>query len=63
MKCPCCKGEGGEYDAILWNGVGGGPYYPCEYCGGAGRVGLLAWLRWRLWDLGDRWRYTRHQHR
>jgi len=36
MKCLACNGEGGEYDAVLWYGLGGGPYYDCNYCKGEG---------------------------
>ena len=49
VKCPCCGGDGGEYDAILWDGPGGGPYYECCFCKGEGQVGLWKRLIW-LWD-------------
>ena len=53
MKCPACNGNGGEYDPILWNGVGGGPYYECPYCKGTGKVSLFKWLRWKYYIIKD----------
>ena len=48
MICPDCKGSGGEYDAVLWHGIGGGPYYECDYCHGKGKVSLGWWLHWYI---------------
>lgn len=47
MKCPCCNGEGGEQDIILYHGIGGGPWYECLWCKGNRRVGFFKWLFWR----------------
>jgi len=48
MKCPSCNGDGGEYERVLWKGIGGGPYYEDEYCNGTGRVGLKSYLWWHI---------------
>jgi hypothetical protein len=48
MNCPTCKGEGGDYEAVLWHGVGGGPYYECNYCTGSGVVSLAKFLYWHI---------------
>ncbi len=53
MKCPVCNGSGGEYDPILWNGVGGGPYYECTYCKGSGEISLFKWLLWKYYIIRD----------
>jgi DnaJ-class molecular chaperone len=47
MTCPCCKGEGGETDYIIYVGIGGGPYYECPYCKGSGRVNIFKVLLWK----------------
>ena len=48
MKCPCCSGTGGDYEMVLYPGMGGGPYYQCGYCHGDGMVNIIRWLRWKL---------------
>lgn len=48
MSCPMCKGEGGEYDAVLWYGTGGGAYYECNYCSGDGVVSFAKFLYWHI---------------
>ena len=48
MKCPACDGKGGEYEPILYKGLGGGPYYPCEFCDDEGHMGFFNWLLWYL---------------
>jgi hypothetical protein len=49
--CPCCHGEGGDYDPVLFYGVGGGPWEDCYLCKGSGRVGLWRLLLWRKWQM------------
>ena len=56
MKCPNCKGDGGEYEAVLWYGAGGGPYYECDYCSGSGHVNILMWCYW--WIVVVFWEET-----
>jgi hypothetical protein len=46
MICPDCKGDGGEWEAVLWRGIGGGPYNKCDYCKGRGYVSLWDWIRY-----------------
>jgi len=36
--CPLCHGEGGEFDNVLWKGVGGGPWIECGLCQGFGQI-------------------------
>jgi len=38
VECPMCNGEGGEYNAVLWNGIGGGEYLSCDFCLGDGEI-------------------------
>ena len=52
MKCLACNGKGGEYDAILWDGPGGGSYEQCCYCKGEGEISLFKWLYWKLCIVG-----------
>lgn len=59
IRCPMCKGEGGEYDAILYRGIGGGPWETCMFCGGGGDVKLPQWLRWWLIEAAEKWRMRR----
>ena len=53
MRCPVCKGEGGEYDAVIYHGAGGGPYYQCVYCDGTGIVGLIKLIIYKIAELRD----------
>jgi len=53
VNCPICKGEGGEYEAVLWKGAGGGPWYDCEFCDGEGRVRWWGLILWWLSNLHD----------
>lgn len=55
MKCPSCNGEGGEWNAILWRGIGGGEWLRCGLCDGAGTVRLSRFLRWQWLGLEDKW--------
>lgn len=48
MKCPDCKGDSGEWNAVLWRGVGGGEWIECGYCNGTGKVLPFDWLFWWL---------------
>jgi len=48
IKCPMCKGDGGEWNAVLWRGIGGGPWESCMFCGRLGYVKLSKWLKWWL---------------
>lgn len=52
MICPDCKGEGGEWETVLWKGPGGGPYYECCYCDGDGKVPLFKYLYWKIFVVG-----------
>ena len=38
LICQECRGEGGYTEAILWDGIGGGPFYDCGWCEGTGLV-------------------------
>ena len=53
MKCPTCKGEGGEYNEVLWKGPGGGEWIDC-WCGD-GMVTFRQWLHYYLTEFLDRW--------
>jgi hypothetical protein len=46
MKCPACAGKGGELEPILWDGIGGGPWYPCKFCKETGTVSIFKMLYW-----------------
>lgn len=50
LKCPVCKGEGGGYDAVLWNGIGGGPWENCYMCRGKGDVSLSFLINLWMWE-------------
>ena len=49
MKCPCCKGNGGDTEAVLDYGIS--PYYPCAYCDDKTKVSFRKWLWWRISEL------------
>ena len=53
MKCPTCKETGGEYNEVLWKGLGGGEWIDC-WCEG-GMVTFLQWLHYHLTNFLDRW--------
>jgi len=44
MKCPACKGYGGELDPILDDGSG--PWYECGFCKGEGEINLFQRIHW-----------------
>ena len=46
MKCPSCFGEGGWTEAVLYRGMGGGPYEECRFCKGEKQVSIRKWLYW-----------------
>ena len=48
MKCPMCHGKGGFRDAVLYDGLGGGPYEDCTYCNSEGTVSLARFLYWHV---------------
>ncbi len=58
MKCPCCKGEGGEID-VDWRSYS----YPCGFCHDTLRVSFLKWLWWKRHDTERRipWRKSKIQ--
>lgn len=37
-RCPECRGRGGWVVAILWDGIGGGPFEECGFCNGTGEI-------------------------
>ena len=55
MKCPVCKGEGYFFEPILYNGIGGGETWKCEYCNGAGKVSIFKYIRYYanifIWEI------------
>ena len=53
VTCPMCKGEGGERDPVLYNGIGGGPWYECEFCDGEGRIAWWGMMVWWAGGLND----------
>lgn len=48
LLCQDCRGSGGERDVILDDGTG--PWEPCGWCEGTGKIPRWtrgAWLRWK----------------
>ena len=54
--CPCCEGKGGYRDIILFDGIGGGPYYECVYCHDDLYVNFFRWFSYKYTD----WKYIPH---
>jgi len=38
FPCWVCKGQGSWYEAVLYDGPGGGPLEECNYCEGEGMI-------------------------
>jgi hypothetical protein len=45
IRCPLCKGEGGERDVILDDGSG--PWYPCVICN-HGYMNVFKKIYWKI---------------
>lgn len=48
MKCPNCKGNGGEYMDVIYKGISGGPYEECNFCEDNGKINIFQWIYWKI---------------